>query len=449
MSNYYEYQSVCTKIAEILMTMEGWKVYGYRPDESDAMTDYWSPAYWGGVAEKNGYVLCVNVYGSAEPSEIREYNTKGNSLSAKAREKISKLEQVTMLRGASMQEEETARKAIEKIRASVSTTETYIVTGTMPGHMAHPPKCNWHIEKDGKYILKGNGLLKFNKVVDYYRYHRDKENIDSFKANPDKWEREHYSSYDRGTEEQRKKWAKDSREEMEKTIKLLKEFDNWINKVDCACGSTLGDGEYIEYETVMETKYKKEMHPFCTNNGSIKEGQCFMLMSNFNYGCSRGHVYKIHVTETGYTYAYKLNGKYTKECTGRASRDNYWSTFGERFMKWIETGAISWCEIRETKTPYEVEKVVKKVVKVDKTTGTNKTEQTNEHKADTLTYDIKESTHTKTGATIWLVKVNEKLSKEDYIKVNQNMKELGGYYSKFVHAFVFAENPEEKLRKEA
>ena len=68
MSNYYEYQSICARIAEILMEKEGWKVYGYKEDESDAMTDYWSPAYWGGVAEKNGYVLCVNVYGSASDS---------------------------------------------------------------------------------------------------------------------------------------------------------------------------------------------------------------------------------------------------------------------------------------------------------------------------------------------------------------------------------------------
>ena len=248
------------------MNKEGWKVYGYHADESDSMTDYWSPASWGGVAEKNGYVLCVHVYGSAEPREIREYNHNGSMLNAKAREKIAKLEQVTMLRGASMQEEETARKAIEKIRASV-TTETYIVTGTMPGHMAHPPKCNWHIEKDGKYILKGNGLLKFRDAVDYYRYHSDKENIDSFKVNPDKWTREYYESCD-GTEEQRRNWAKDARSEMESKVKLIKEFENWINKVDCACGSTLGDGEYIEYETVTETKYKKEMRPFKTDSVS-------------------------------------------------------------------------------------------------------------------------------------------------------------------------------------
>lgn len=56
------------------MSMEGWKVYRYHADESDSMTDYYSPAYWDGVAEKNGYILCVNVYGAAQPQEIRQYN---------------------------------------------------------------------------------------------------------------------------------------------------------------------------------------------------------------------------------------------------------------------------------------------------------------------------------------------------------------------------------------
>ena len=41
MSNYYGYQSIKAKIAERLMTMDGWEVHGYKPDESDAMTDYW------------------------------------------------------------------------------------------------------------------------------------------------------------------------------------------------------------------------------------------------------------------------------------------------------------------------------------------------------------------------------------------------------------------------
>ena len=60
MSTYYEYQDVKVLIAHRLFNMEGWKVYGYEADNSDPMTDYWDPAYWGGIAEKNGYKLVVD-----------------------------------------------------------------------------------------------------------------------------------------------------------------------------------------------------------------------------------------------------------------------------------------------------------------------------------------------------------------------------------------------------
>ena len=74
MSTYYDYREVGVMIAHKLMKMEGWKVYGYKADESDSMTDYYSPAYWNGVAEKNGYVFCFNVYGASKGEEIRKYN---------------------------------------------------------------------------------------------------------------------------------------------------------------------------------------------------------------------------------------------------------------------------------------------------------------------------------------------------------------------------------------
>ena len=57
MSTYYDYREVKVMIARKLMSMEGWKVYGYYEDKSDSMADYWSPAHWDGIAEKNGYIF--------------------------------------------------------------------------------------------------------------------------------------------------------------------------------------------------------------------------------------------------------------------------------------------------------------------------------------------------------------------------------------------------------
>ena len=39
----------------------GWTLYGYSPDQSEAMTDYYHPASWLGIAEKDGFVVVVDV----------------------------------------------------------------------------------------------------------------------------------------------------------------------------------------------------------------------------------------------------------------------------------------------------------------------------------------------------------------------------------------------------
>lgn len=58
------------------------------------------------------------------------------------------------------------------------------------------------------------------------------------------------------------------------------------------------------------------------------------------------------------------------------------------------------------------------------------------------TYTILEDTDTRDNSKIWLVKIEEKLGKEEYIKFAEFMKSLGGYWSRFKHAFLFKNKPE-------
>ena len=60
-------------------------------------------------------------------------------------------------------------------------------------------------------------------------------------------------------------------------------------------------------------------------------------------------------------------------------------------------------------------------------------------------YEINKTKHTKTGEEIYTVKVLRKLSREEYLQTADFMKSIGGYYSRFVHAFVFHEDPTERL----
>lgn len=460
MSNYYDYREVKVMIARKLMSMEGWSVYGYHEDESDLMSDYWSPAYWDGVAEKNGYVLCVNVYGAAQPQEIKQYNHSESTYDYSIAEKIKKLESMTVERGASEAEEASAKAMIERLQRKEEdareNADKYTVVGIIPGHMAHPPKMNWHIEKDGMIIAKGNGILKYASIWSYYS--RGMENIEAYKKDKIAYAEENtkellwHGYYD--NEEDARKSTERHMKELEKDIKLIDQFEDFINKIDTTCGGLIGDGDGTVYEKITITEYKKENKVVEDIAGDIKEGQCFILRSNFNYGCYKGLVYRIHETERNgqkHFHAYKLNGKLTKECTGNASRNNYWfvgSGDSECLTKWIEKGAIAWCHIEEVKIPCEVEKVVKKTIKAQKkddTTTIVEATQTKETDANAYTYKVSEDTDTRTGEKIFLAKVAEKLNREEYIVVNNYMKSLGSYYSKFKHAFLFKENPTEKL----
>lgn len=465
MSNYYDYREVKVMIAHKLMAMDGWKVYGYTPDESDSMTDYWSPAHWDGVAEKNGYILCVDVYGAAEPQENREYNYSTFSYDKSIAEKISKLEAVTIERGASEQEAESARKSIERLQKkaeeSAENNQKYIVTGIIPGHMAHPPKMNWHIEKDGIIIAKGNGLLKYSSLWKYYDYTRSMEPVQEYRKDKNAFAEKHtqdllwHKFYSKEDEARRstERYMKD----LEEDIKLIDKFEAFINKLDTTCGGLIGEGDGTVYEKVTVTEYKTELKPVETAEGSIREGQLFILKTNFNYGCRKGLVYRIHeVEENGkkYYHANKLNGKLTKECTGKASSNNYWyigSGEHDNITKWIEKGSIAWCDLNEVKTPYDVEKVVKKTIKAEKkdnvstTTEATKTEPVKEANVNSYTYEVMEDTDTRTGEKIYLVKVAERLSRDEYAAVNAYIKSIGGYYSRFKHSFLFKEDPAGKL----
>lgn len=95
-----------------------------------------------------------------------------------------------------------------------------------------------------------------------------------------------------------------------------------------------------------------------------------------------------------------------------------------------------------------MEKVVKKTIKAEKksnTFNTTETAQTEETDVNAYTYEVLEDTDTRTDEKIYLVRIAEKLSREEYLIVNKYIKSLGGYYSRFKRAFLFRENPADKL----
>lgn len=348
-TNYYDFRE-----AKVLIAMEllkrGWEIFGFKPDESDSMTDYWSPADWDGIATKNGYVVVIDCSDyivksrSGKKDYRRSSNTEEIELTVEIQQKIKKLKEIRQDRGASPAEEATAKEKIEKLLAKDKENKdnSTSITVYYPTFQANPPRMSWHVEKDGVIIAKGNGVAKFSDL----RWFDKKE-----------------------AEEELKKQDKDSwrYEDAEKKLKLHKQFMTFINKIDTAAGSMLSkDGKGFVYENVVKTEYKTENKAVeCA--GSIKEGQCFILKHGFTGGRCKGYVYRFHEYDdfkgNKYFTAYRLDKKLKKELTGRT---NYANSFGfvdkDRFMKWIKDGSIAWCEIQEVKTPYQVTKCVKKAI---------------------------------------------------------------------------------------
>ena len=99
-------------------------------------------------------------------------------------------------------------------------------------------------------------------------------------------------------------------------------------------------------------------------------------------------------------------------------------------------------------------KIVAKTPRIGKTnyrdksiTVSNKQPETATEQPETAyTYTITDDTDTRDNSKIWIVKINEKLSKDEYIAVNQQIKTIGGYYSKFKHGFLFKTEPSEALK---
>lgn len=352
-TNYYDFRE-----AKVLIAMElskrGWEIFGFKPDESDGMTDYWSPADWDGIATKNGYVVVVDCsdymvkWRSGKKDYHRNNNKENMELSFEVQSKIKKLEEIRQDRGASPAEEETAKKKIAMLLAKVKESNNTGVNIEVffPTFQANPPRMSWHVEKDGVIIAKGNGVAKFSDL--YYFNEKDVK--------------EELKQYADDKESYRYKQA-------EGRLKLYKQFMTFINKIDTAAGSMLAkDGKGFVYENIVQTKYRTENKAVeCA--GSFKDGQCFIVKRSLTGGVYSGYVYRIHEENlNGKTYftAYRLDKKLKKELTGRANPGNnfgYMSgTYLDRIKGFFEKGILAYCEIQEVKTPYEVTKCVKKAI---------------------------------------------------------------------------------------
>lgn len=141
---------------------KGWKIYGYKPDQSDSMTDYFDPASWDGIATKNGYVLVIdnsNTYYSGY--QVKKYNY--NSKKVVANKRIEKLTAMMNDPASTENEKSSCAILIQKEQEKAGLEPEYTIVDTYPTFThGNPKNACWHIEKDGQIIAKGNGAFAVN-----------------------------------------------------------------------------------------------------------------------------------------------------------------------------------------------------------------------------------------------------------------------------------------------
>ncbi|OMD67624.1 hypothetical protein [Paenibacillus odorifer] len=287
---------------------KGWKVFGYSPDQSDSMVDYYHPAHWEGIATKNGYTLLIDICNynlSLSGKEQREYIY--SSKRAATSERIEKL--TALMNDAASTENEKASCAvlIEKEQEKAGIQPEYKVTEVYPVFThANPKGTTWHIEKDGQIIAKGNGV---------------------FATNTYDWENE----------------EKSAAEQKEEKLTAL------INRIEKA----LTDCDALRPEVVkvpVKTTQVVEKTITEVTEADIKEGFTIMMKVGYTHGKNKGNKYAN--VEKGMFSKLGKNNKPSK------SFDKMWSPSVARINEMLSKGHIAVIEFVEV-TEY-VEKTVYK-----------------------------------------------------------------------------------------
>ncbi|MFI2856833.1 DUF4942 domain-containing protein [Paenibacillus sp. JSM ZJ436] len=302
----------------------GWKVYGYTPDQSDAMTDYYSPAHWSGIATKNGFVLLVDVYGTSDSGrEIRKYDYSKKVSTSSRIEKLT-----AMMNDAASTENEKASCAvlIEKEMEKANVKPSYTVVEVYPTYAhANPKGSTWHIEKDGQIIAKGKGV---------------------FSTNTYDWENTEKSS---------------SQQKEEKVNKFVNRVEKVLQKSDALQAVVIK----------VPVKVTKIVEKDVTNvdPSDMKEGFTFIMKVGYTHGKNKGNKY---------TYVRDgLFSKLGKNNKPSKSYDKMWSLPVERMNQLLAKGHIAVIEFVEV-TEYQEKTVFKKTARKQTVSDSPQIETTEE-----------------------------------------------------------------------
>ena len=210
---------------------------------------------------------------------------------------------------------------------------------------------------------------------------------------------------------------------------------------------------------------KKEVNNYI--NGITAEEKVYSFVDTDKKEVGKGTFIKVikSIPLTSSIYSVPKNSIY--ECTAEAKENsNYlFHMLGKRGEKLSIVNANATNKIMLGFRPALVEKlfneeyiiivdriemkkgeIEKQEIKKELTVITERSEYTEVSKTLNHKITITADIDTRDNSPLWVVKVVDKLDKEEYKKLAGEFKELKGYYSKFKHGFIFKYDPTEVLK---
>lgn len=398
MTNYYKKRDARAKLGKVL-ELNGWEIFGYKNDESDSMTDYYSPADWDGIATKNGYVLVIdNKYFSNSGKVVTKTinNNKTNNY-----DKIQKLSKMTIENGCTESEAAAAQNQIKKLQEKENKNITTQVLYQYPEYQINPKGCIWHLEKDNEIICKGRSLTVFAELPEVYEFDYETE---TFKSGYDFW----YSW--EGCER-----VKEKRILKESELKALAEFKKLLSKLNSYTSIKLG--EEVEDEKLI----KKVTYKTVTKIDKQEIQRESELKVNDVVWCN-GYCKVLKVESDLNIYrVVKISGKTFKESK---AMDAHFNLNKRSFDNSLNRGTLKVYNIVEVEEQKEIVKWVKSTKKQTKKTATNTDENLNTEVENNVN-DVKVVLNDdKNGVELYF---NSKPSEE----VRNNLKANGFRWSKY------------------
>lgn len=297
MVDYYDKRSVKVQIAHKLKD-RGWNLFGYTEDRSDSMYDIYLPASWEGVAEKNGFILLIDV-----PDWKKKYIDERRFVTKETHgiphDKEQKLLAIINCKGSFGGEKVAAELGLKRLRERKEKGRE-VVRQYPDFEHANPRACSWHIEKDRAIIAKGKGV---------------------------------YSLYDCN-----------DREGTEKRI------EKFLDKVE----SKMFSGEQVE--AVKVTKKKKVKKPVELDVDEIKVGHVVRFERHLYSGIDTGSYWVVKEKNEKRYRLHRLGKRYQEL---KQNFNNYGLFPTESIDNFFFGGQIKVFEVKEVEEEYEAVKYKK------------------------------------------------------------------------------------------